>query len=300
MKKLRLTESNLVRLIRKVINEDGMGSENFLVLKNTRQNPLDRPNDPYLYANEGDKYYVAKKNDPTNWTLVTNTNVINAIKKLFSTPTDETSTVGKNSSSGAILIFAFPTYKPSLEKGDILSTIWQKLYKVSTGENPTKFPPVGHGGCVVVDSMGRAVLFEFGRYEGRNAKQGMGLVVSKNLGKIGKMENGKLVNYQDVAIAAKRNTQGDGPRMRMEGVVFKLPKPQKAVEYALSRRTNLKYDLSDMSFLDDDANCGTFAIEVAKAGGSLVLATFCNPLPIALITSLRSMPWPRNQGSFSV
>jgi hypothetical protein len=88
-----------------------------------------------------------------------------------------------------------------------------------------------------------------------------------------------------VAIAAKRNTQGDGPRMRMEGVVFKLPKPQKAVEYALSRRTNLKYDLTDMSFLDDDANCGTFAIDVAKAGGSLVLATFCNPLPIALITS---------------
>ena len=161
--KLRLSESDLVRLIRKVINEDGFGSDSFVVLKNTRQNPLDIPNDPYLYANEGDNYYVTKKTNPTDWRLVTNANSINAIKKLLSAPTQGNSMVGKNSSAGVILIWAFPEYRPSFEKGDIFSIIYQKLYRGITGKNADKFPPLGHGGCVVVDSTGRAVLFEFGR-----------------------------------------------------------------------------------------------------------------------------------------
>jgi hypothetical protein len=43
--KLRLSESDLVRLIRKVINEQ-------VTRQYTRQNPLIIPNDPYVYAYE--------------------------------------------------------------------------------------------------------------------------------------------------------------------------------------------------------------------------------------------------------
>ena len=55
--KLRLSESDLVRLIRKVINEQQYGTtpttSGTSRYKYTRSNPLKIPKDPYIYAYEG-------------------------------------------------------------------------------------------------------------------------------------------------------------------------------------------------------------------------------------------------------
>ena len=185
---------------------------------------------------------------------------------------------------GFIIIFAFPTYKPSLEpKGtDIFSDLWRKMTKLASGTEATKTPAFGHGGCVIIDNTGNSVLYEFGRYVGSEA--GFGKVLSVNLGKIAKIQDGKLMNAQEVADKAKSKTEGKGPEQPLEGVVFKLPDPAAATSYASVKKR--EYDLTDMSTLDGDANCGTFAIQVAKAGG-VKLPPVSIPAPRFIIPTLR-------------
>ena len=185
---------------------------------------------------------------------------------------------------GFIIIFAFPTYKPSLEpKGtDIFSDLWRKMTKLASGTEATKTPAFGHGGCVIIDNTGNSVLYEFGRYVG--SEVGFGKVLSVNLGKIAKIQDGKLMNAQEVADKAKSKTQEEGPNQPLEGVVFKLPDPAAATSYASVKKR--EYELTDMSTLDEDANCGTFAIQVAKAGG-VKLPPVSIPAPRFIIPTLR-------------
>ena len=185
---------------------------------------------------------------------------------------------------GFIIIFAFPTYKPSLEpKGtDIFSDLWRKMTKLASGTEATKTPAFGHGGCVIIDNTGNSVLYEFGRYVG--SEVGFGKVLSVNLGKIAKIQDGKLMNAQEVADKAKSKTEGKGPEQPLEGVVFKLPDPAAATSYASVKKR--EYDLTDMSTLDEDANCGTFAIQAAKAGG-VKLPPVSIPAPRFIIPTLR-------------
>ena len=185
---------------------------------------------------------------------------------------------------GFIIIFAFPTYKPSLEpKGtDIFSDLWRKMTKLASGTEATKTPAFGHGGCVIIDNTGNSVLYEFGRYVG--SEVGFGKVLSVNLGKIAKIQDGKLMNAQEVADKAKSKTQEEGPNQPLEGVVFKLPDPAAATSYASVKKR--EYELIDMSTLDEDANCGTFAIQVAKAGG-VKLPPVSIPAPRFIIPTLR-------------
>ena len=78
-KKLIFSESDLVRLVRKVINEQVVDSTNSL--PHTRRNPLSPKNDPYLYAYEGgENFYVTQKNTPNMWKIVSDERVKNAIK----------------------------------------------------------------------------------------------------------------------------------------------------------------------------------------------------------------------------
>jgi hypothetical protein len=213
-------------------------------------------------------------------------------KKPSTTPSKTTTTPGKTtgSSAGFIIIFAFPTYKPALEKGDVFSDFYSMMAKAVTGVEPTKAPPFGHGGCVIIDGSGNSTLYEFGRYGG--VKQGYGKVISANLGKIAKIQNGRLTNAAEVASKAKAKTQGLGPQQPMEAVVLNLPNPSAAASYANVKER--EYDLTDMSTSDEDANCGTFALQVGKAGGAsgkfgAPLPPFCAPAPIALIATLRPL-----------
>jgi hypothetical protein len=187
---------------------------------------------------------------------------------------------------GFIIIFAFPTYKPSLEpKGtDIFSDLWRKMTKLASGTEATKTPAFGHGGCVIIDNTGNSVLYEFGRYDNSKEYEGFGKVLSVNLGKIAKIQDGKLMNAQEVADKAKSKTQGEGPNQPLEGVVFKLPDPAAATSYASVKKR--EYDLTDMSTLDDDANCGTFAIQAAAAGG-VKMPVLTVPAPRFVIPTLR-------------
>jgi hypothetical protein len=187
---------------------------------------------------------------------------------------------------GFIIIFAFPTYKPSLEpKGtDIFSDLWRKMTKLASGTEATKTPAFGHGGCVIIDNTGNSVLYEFGRYDNSKEYEGFGKVLSVNLGKIAKIQDGKLMNAQEVADKAKSKTQGEGPNQLLEGVVFKLPDPAAATSYASVKKR--EYDLTDMSTLDGDANCGTFAIQAAAAGG-VKMPVLTVPAPRFVIPTLR-------------
>jgi hypothetical protein len=194
------------------------------------------------------------------------------------------------SSAGFIIIFAFPTYKPGLDKGDPISDFYAMMAKAVSGVEPTKAPPFGHGGCVIIDSSGNSTLYEFGRYDG--AKKGFGKVLSTNLGKIAKIQNGKLINATEVASKAKTKTHGEGPQQPMDAVVLNLPNPSDATSYANVKER--EYDFTDMSTSDEDANCGTFALQVGKAGGAtgkfgVPLPSACVPIPRALITTLRPL-----------
>jgi len=191
-------------------------------------------------------------------------------------------TTGSN--TGFIIIFAFPTYKPSLEKGDPISDFYAMMAKAVSGTEPTKAPPFGHGGCVVIDSTGNSILYEFGRYDG--AKKGFGKVLSVNLGKIAKIQDGKLINASEVASKAKAKTHGQGPQQPMDAVVYRIPDPSAAISYANVKER--EYDFTDMSTSDEDANCGTFAVQVAKAGGAM-MPPVCAPIPRALIATLRPL-----------
>ena len=185
---------------------------------------------------------------------------------------------------GFIIIFAFPTYKPALEKGDPLSDFYSTMVKTLTGNEPTKALAFGHGGCVVIDSTGNSVLYEFGRYD--NVKKGYGKVLSTNLGKIAKIQNGKLMNSSEVATKAKTKTHGEGPKQPMNAVVYRLPDPSAAIKYANVKER--EYDFTDANATDEDANCGTFAVQVAKAGGAM-MPSVCIPIPRALIQTLRPL-----------
>lgn len=204
--------------------------------------------------------------------------------KVVSKP-GETKSVDKSKikkGSGFIIIFAFPAYKPSLDKGDAFSEGYAKVVEFFTGNKPQKFPPMGHGGCVVINSDGNCTLYEFGRYEGHG--KGMGLVKSKNLGNIAKINNGVLENAQKVAEIAKKNTQGEGPKLAMTAVSFKLPNPSGAQSYASVKQR--KYQILDMDADDEESNCGTFALKVAQAGG-VDVPEYCFPMPSAMVQQLR-------------
>jgi hypothetical protein len=154
--------------------------------------------------------------------------------------------------------------------------------KLTSGTEATKTPAFGHGGCIIIDSTGNSVLYEFGRYG--DVEQGYGRVISVNLGKIAKIQNGQLTNAEEVASKAKAKTQNEGPNQPLEGVVFKLPDPAAATSYASVKKR--EYDLTDMSTLDGDANCGTFAIQAAAAGG-VKMPVLTVPAPRFLIPTLR-------------
>ena len=186
---------------------------------------------------------------------------------------------------GFIIIFAFPAYKPALEKGNLFSDFYVKATELVSGERPDKLPPLGHGGCIVIESNGNAILYEFGRYQG--AQAGHGIVKSVNLGKIAKIENGKLMNAQEVATKAKAKTEGSGPKLTMNAVVYSLPNPSGAIDYASVKER--EYDLLDFDTVDEDANCGTFAVQTARSGGAMTMLRSCVPAPGAMVQALRPL-----------
>jgi hypothetical protein len=192
-------------------------------------------------------------------------------------------TVAKNE-TGFILIWAFPEYEPKVDGQGKMAQFFGSLIRVTSGGGGREgtYGKLGHGGCVVIKPNGNATCYEFGRYPG--AKQGYGKVLSHPLGNIAKIKNGVLTNPEQVAIAARKKTFPPGPTMDMSVAVVKLPNPSGAEKYASVKER--QYSAADFSIKDEDANCGTFARDVAYAGG-INMGTFCFPTPNAVVNSFK-------------
>ena len=202
--------------------------------------------------------------------------------------------------AGFIIVFSFPDYQPAVPdtwfNRNIIKPISSLIAneeenldeqiqsgsggKSSKDQKMMKLDKVGHGGCIVITSDGNAKLYEFGRYGDDNEK---GIVKSKNLGRIAKIQNGKLMNAKAVATTAKRRTEGDGPRLAMDCVVRELPNPSAAISFA---------DVEERDYATADPmrggamNCGTYALEVAMNGG--VDTSFkCFASPVGVIKHLQ-------------
>ena len=204
----------------------------------------------------------------------------------------------KQSNPGFILVFSFPDYQPSVEDTWINRNIVKPISSLIANEEESleeqiqsgsgtskkktgmiKLDKVGHGGCIIVFSDGNAKLYEFGRY----ASNDKGNVISKILGRIAKIQNGKLLNAKEVAQVAKRKTEGDGPKLAMDVVVRELPNPTAATTFAKVKERD--YATADPA-RGGAMNCGTYALEVAMEGG--VDTSFsCFASPVGVVNHLK-------------
>jgi peptidoglycan hydrolase-like protein with peptidoglycan-binding domain len=186
-----------------------------------------------------------------------------------------------SSSGDYLMIIAFPQYEPKVDKGETVSWLEKGAIMTQTGELPKEgtYGKIGHAGVALISKSGDVKLFEFGRY---NTKKGQGRVISKNLGKIAKIDkSGKFINSREVAKIVKASTQGDGPRLDMVTAVVPVPGLEKARAFAEGPAVR-EYEAVDMS-QGGAANCGTFAIDTAKAGG-IPIGDFCTPMPVKMIS----------------
>ena len=74
MNKTRITESQLIQIIKRVINEQGISRSVQSGNIYTRSKPLNVPDDPYYYAYENGKVYTKKKTE-SSFREVTNPTV---------------------------------------------------------------------------------------------------------------------------------------------------------------------------------------------------------------------------------
>ena len=189
-----------------------------------------------------------------------------------------------SSSGDYLIIIAFPQYEPKVDKGETVSWIEKAAIYTQTGETPREgtYGKIGHAGVALISKLGDVKLFEFGRY---NTEKGKGVVKSKFLGKIAKIDSsGKFINAREVAKIVKSNTQGEGPRLDMVTAVVPVPSLQKAKAFAEGPAIR-EYEAVDMK-QGGAANCGTFAIDTAKAGG-VPIGDFCYPMPVKMISKFK-------------
>jgi peptidoglycan hydrolase-like protein with peptidoglycan-binding domain len=183
-----------------------------------------------------------------------------------------------------LMIIAFPQYEPKVDKGGSVSWVEKVAISTQTGEWPREgtYGKIGHAGIALISKTGDVKLFEFGRY---NTKVGQGRVISKNLGKIAKIDkSGNFTNTKEVASKVKANTQGEGPRLDMVTAVVPVPSLEKARAFAEGPAIR-EYEAVDMS-QGGAANCGTFAIDTAKAGG-VPIGDFCSPIPVKMVSNFK-------------
>jgi hypothetical protein len=277
--------------------------------------------DPYEYKKEGG-YYYARKKGAKDW-ILTRGNMSSAVAKKFTSPNVNISSpkpytmddsvryqrdsnepyaqqnlkqiklaqlksqsISKSITGDYLMIIAFPQYEPKVDKGETISWVEKTAIKTQTGEIPREgtYGKIGHAGIALVSKSGDVKLFEFGRY---NTKKGQGRVISKNLGKIAKIDkSGKFLNANEVATIVKANTQGEGPRLEMVTAVVPVPNLQKSLQFAEGPAIR-EYEAVDFS-QGGAANCGTFAIDTAKAGG-VNIGDFCSPMPIKMIANFRNL-----------
>jgi len=212
------------------------------------------------------------------------TGIVDTLKKVYNDILNGlTSWSFKPTKGNFVIPFAFPEYEPTVDGGgdEWLAPITKFIFG-SSGEKSNTYGKLGHAGIAVVLPDGNVSIHEFGRYAGH--KKGYGISKSKSLGKIGKMDkDGLLTNFKDVSENIKRNSAGDGPKLTMNAKL--VPVSNSSAANSIARKTTSKpYEGFDMSSTDNDANCGTYTVEIAKAAG-VPLGDFCYPNPGLILKS---------------
>lgn len=177
-----------------------------------------------------------------------------------------------------VIPFVFPEYEPKISKGDD-SWFTPIIRFISGSSSEDSYGKLGHMGIATVEPNGQVNIFEFGRYSG--AKKGYGITKSKNIGKIAKISNGVVNNFESVCTKIKSNSQGEGPSQKMDCRLVPVTDVNKSLSMA-KQTTTKEYEAFDGSTSDGDANCGTYTIEIAKAGG-VPMGDFCLPNPTGVI-----------------
>lgn len=177
-----------------------------------------------------------------------------------------------------VIPFAFPEYEPKLETGTPEWVGMIAKYLTGAEKNGT-YGKLGHSGIATISPNGDTNIFEFGRYSG--AKSGHGITKSVKLGKIAKIEDGVLSDFESLCKKIKSKTQGDGPRLKMDCRLVPVVDVNSAIETA-KQTTSKKYEAFDMDSSDSDANCATYTLEIAKSAG-VPLGSYCFPNPTSVI-----------------
>jgi hypothetical protein len=205
---------------------------------------------------------------------------------------NQSASTPKNTGNYVIPV-AWPEYEPEITDGSewskqIQSVLGQAIFGHDSEKydstDKTTGGKAGHGGIGIVESDGRVRLFEFGRYTGHG--KGMGLTKVANIPVRAKFnKNNELINADEIAKSMKQNSQGEGPKLEMKGYVVPIPNIEGALKMA-NVKGNRPYQLLDIDATDNDFNCGSFAVSVAKAGG-LPLGNYCFPNPNASLNSFK-------------
>ena len=248
-----------------------------------------------------DIWHTRKRESESEWVSLGGEKFKDTVRKLDKILLDKgdwTPTVSKKKDKKGTCAFiipvAWPTYEPKLEKGAGDFEVWgARIYAAIMSNDFTSkegtYGKLGHGGVATVEQDGRVRFFEFGRYAG--SKQGMGITLKSDLGKIAKFTKSgnrcRIDNIKEVANAIKANSYGEGKSLEMEGHLVPIPNVEKAIEWA-NDKTQRKYKAIDLQIGDDEFNCGTFVYDVATAGG-LKMGSYCFPDPENMVDSFRNI-----------
>jgi hypothetical protein len=169
-----------------------------------------------------------------------------------------------------VFYFSFPGYEPRYDGSggwfeealDWVRAHTPEAMQSFLGKEGT-YGSMGHAGVALINSTGTIDIYEFGRYSG--AKKGMGIKKHSRT-KGAKIQDGKIINLEQVCSLVKNNAQGHAKDYKMEGVAVPITKEGygKGMEYAKSV-TSKGYEIFDFDSADDDANCATFGLEVVRA-----------------------------------
>ena len=279
------------KLIRKILREETQVNNTFYL-------PGDKK---WEYTLINDIWHTRKKESEDEWVSLRGKKYIETVRqldKVLLNKGDWKSTISKTKNikdpCTFIIPVAWPTYEPKLEKGAGDFEVWgARIYAAIMANDFTSkegtYGKLGHGGVATVEQDGRVRFFEFGRYAG--SKQGMGITLKYDLGKIAKFTKSgnrcRIDNIKEVANAIKANSYGEGKSLEMEGHLVPIPNVEKAIEWA-NDKTQRKYKAIDLQIGDDEFNCGTFVYDVATAGG-LNMGNYCFPDPESMVDSFQNI-----------
>jgi hypothetical protein len=301
---IRLTESDLTTIIKRVIREEELIkviSEQKIPSSTTEikkfQDWMDTigpwvksPSGKYVKLNKGEGYGIFGASTEAAWSKYGN-------QYLSNNTQDEK--VTNTTQNGFVIPFAFPEYEPTIESG---GGMWQELIswvaeKSGFAKKKGTVGPFGHAGVATVTPEGNVKIFEFGRYSATASKKGLGVCVSKNLGKVAKISDGKITNLENLIKIIHRNTKGEGPKYKIEYAVLSAPNINNGIAHAESV-SKKPYDLFDFEISDDDSNCGTFVLEVVQKSG-IEITNYCFPTPISMVRRMKEEELNQNSTDFS-